>query len=260
MLLSTLLQQNIINISMKLNEIELRRDLESNDPKLILKKYGWNVLGSGYEGAVASHPNKPYVLKLFERDSLYKMFLVFCRENQGNIHLPKFFTGKEAAAMTSVTPVNELYSSGKDTRISDIILELPKDTGLTQLSAVRMEKLTPVSENLLKFKYFPELCVLLLISIPNNIRGMSPELQESTLKRMKKLLGAESSDILAMSKDRSKWDKLWEAGVKKPDQSWIDIVDKMIAFSKTNKLGSMDLHDSNLMRRNDILVIIDPFV
>ena len=243
---------------MRINEIQLRRDLESAYPKLVLKKYGWDVLGSGYEGAVAVHPSKPYVLKLFLRKSLYKMFLVFCRENQPNIHLPVFFTGKESATMKQRQDANEDYTTGKDPRISDIILELP-GTGATRLSAVRMEKLTPVSDTLLKFKFFPELSVLLLISMQYNIRGISPELQEFTLKRIQKVLNLDLAGVKALAKDRDRWDDLWTTIGRSPDQPWIDIVDKLFVFVKRNNLGPMDTHDANLMRRGDTLVIIDPF-
>jgi hypothetical protein len=49
---------------MRLTELQLSTDLrdERYSPMLILKKYGWKILGSGIYGTVADHPTKPYVL------------------------------------------------------------------------------------------------------------------------------------------------------------------------------------------------------
>ena len=78
---------------MKLNELELYKSLKNKysikDAINIFKQYGWKVLGHGVESAVAMHPTKPYVLKLFRKKSKYSLFVELVHKHP-NRHFPKF--------------------------------------------------------------------------------------------------------------------------------------------------------------------------
>ena len=85
---------------MKLNELTIKQDvnkiardknlLAGTAAKIVLKKYGWNILGIGTEGAVAEHPNKNYVLKFFSANSQYCRYITdVVMKLPNNIHVPK---------------------------------------------------------------------------------------------------------------------------------------------------------------------------
>jgi len=76
---------------MKLQELEITRTIQRlRNPGEILSRAGWKVLGTGMEGAVAEHPSKPYVLKLFVSKSAYVTFVQYVQAHQSNPHLPRF--------------------------------------------------------------------------------------------------------------------------------------------------------------------------
>jgi hypothetical protein len=54
---------------------QLKKDLGATssgyDAGKLFKKYGWNLLGSGADGAVADYPNKNIVLKLFVKKTAH---------------------------------------------------------------------------------------------------------------------------------------------------------------------------------------------
>jgi hypothetical protein len=54
-----------------------------------LKKKGFKELGQGSFGATFTHPQYPWVFKLFYNDPSYFKFFEFVRANQGNPYLPK---------------------------------------------------------------------------------------------------------------------------------------------------------------------------
>jgi hypothetical protein len=123
---------------MKIQELELTKNLkrsiyaDGNDLAQILSEYGWRVIGYGVEGAVAEHPKKSYVLKLFPTKSKYVEFVEFVQEHQSNPHLPKF---------------------------SRYVRKVPG----TKFSYVRMEKLNHITLIKLIRRYMPELCALEII-------------------------------------------------------------------------------------------------
>lgn len=139
---------------MRLKELQLTKDLK--DPKSypagILQKYGWNVLGSGVNGSVAKHPNKNYVLKLFENDSSYIEFVKFILSYK-NIHLPKIGKGAK---------------------------QLPG----TDYFYVTMEELTPVSDGRLMSIYFPEI-IYLVVQCSKNQMGMNDILTDMVMDKLK---------------------------------------------------------------------------
>jgi hypothetical protein len=70
----------------------IRHSEDPADPRVtaILKEKGWRILGTGVEAMVATHPNRPYVLKVFPTSSAYVHFVDYCRKNPNNPYLPKF--------------------------------------------------------------------------------------------------------------------------------------------------------------------------
>ena len=77
---------------MKISELDLTKISRnpSANPIEIFRRYGWKVLGTGIDGVVAEHPDKPYVLKIFVSSSSYKLFVEYAEQNQKNASVPKF--------------------------------------------------------------------------------------------------------------------------------------------------------------------------
>jgi len=249
--------------SMRLHEIEnktgLRAQLRSMTPKQVLASRGWEILGSGFEGSVAQHPSKPYVLKIFDSDSLYKEFIAFCRARPNNPHLPRFYTGNEAAKMAgAAAEIEEDDEPRKDPRLAGMVLELPG-----KKSAVRMERLKPITEQLMLFKFRPELYVLYLEDINQDMNGLTYELRMTLRKRLLSMFSVKS-DQTAWLKDFAEnqggWHELWNKLGRSPDEMWIKTVIQLMDSAARLGMPGLDLHEDNLMRRDDTLVITDPFV
>ncbi len=54
-----------------------------------MRKYGFELLGTGINGAVFGKTDYPYVLKVFRNDEGYEHWLGFCQANQNNKFVPK---------------------------------------------------------------------------------------------------------------------------------------------------------------------------
>jgi hypothetical protein len=54
-----------------------------------MKNYGFDLIGSGINGAVFSHPAYSYVLKVYRNDQGYDEFVHFMLSNKGNKYVPK---------------------------------------------------------------------------------------------------------------------------------------------------------------------------
>jgi hypothetical protein len=91
-----------------------------------LAALGWNSLGSGHYAKVFSNPTKSYVLKIFQQDYGYEKYLDIIRKNKGNPHVPI------------------LYGRGVPVQLT------PK------VSAIRMEKLQSVTEDIIDLYVDPE--------------------------------------------------------------------------------------------------------
>lgn len=208
---------------MKIKELRISRDVkELESPRKILSTHGWHVLGAGVEGAVAEHPNKSYVLKLFNSSSKYVEFVNFVKSHQDNPHLPKF--GRY------VRPV-----PGSD------------------YSYVRMEKLSSVEEYELIENYLPEMAQL-YIKFDEFGRGYGAN---NLFIRVKNNLKYYWQDFRPESKEdlQTMWDKLG----RKPDSSWEAICEELTQF-KSKSSVELDLHNDNFMLRKKVLVITDPFI
>ena len=54
-----------------------------------MKKYGFELVGAGINGAVFKNPQYPFVLKVYRTDQGYDEWLYFMRQNQANKFVPK---------------------------------------------------------------------------------------------------------------------------------------------------------------------------
>lgn len=207
---------------MNINEISLTKhikDLET--PRAILNQYGWEVLGTGFNAAVAQHPHKPYVLKLFLNDLGYLKFIQFIESNNGNKHLP-------------------------------IINKTVKKIPGTRLSYVRMERLNPISEHYLWKKYLSDITYLGLLALKNDLL-----IAFSTQGNIIDALNAQNINTSILRK--VKFDDVWAAFKSRPSDSWMDISEKLVDFADSNGIDMLDIHSQNFMLRNQTLIITDPF-
>lgn len=207
---------------MQLNELTLTKDIQDlHQPANILGKYGWDVLGTGLSAAVAQHPTKPYVLKLFKSDIGYLKFVQFIEQNQGNRHLPK---------------------------INKTVKKVPG----THLSYIRMERLNPITNSQLWKTYFPEIMYLGLLALKNDIM-ITSSVEDFIIHKLA------AKDINEPNLRKVKFDNVWEAYPNKPLASWVDVSRKLVDFADSNGISILDIHDGNFMLRGHTLVITDPF-
>ena len=208
---------------MKIQELELTHDLRNMwRPQDILEKYGWKVLGWGVEGAVAEHPTKPYVLKLYSKTSKYSRFVEFVQANQSSPYLPRF---------------------GRYVR------KLPG----SRLSYVRMEKLNPVSEDELLTTYLPQMAVLSWLGIQRGIEGVGHRLSFDVDMQVDKKglsLGDPSTNLDTI-----------QTRLGKVSPEWVRVCGALLNHAgEIGIQGGLDLHAGNFMKRGGVLVIIDPYV
>jgi len=240
----------------KIYELQLKKDIQQlKNPEDVLRKYGWNVIGIGMEAAVAEHPNKNYVLKLFEDDSNYKKFVEFAINHKGNPHVPVFFRGAETKDLVKVEERSTISIPG-------IMSTIPG----TDYSYVRMEKLSKISEKDLIKQYAPEMLVLYLDGIRENISGLNFELKVAMRNKIivafRLLTGTKSSNTAFIEKlahDHVQQQELWKRIGREPDEAWFSLAHDLIMMSKKLKTRGLDIHEDNVMFRGNTLVVTDPF-
>lgn len=240
---------------MKISELQLKKDIQQlKNPEDVLRKYGWKVIGIGMEAAVAEHPNKNYVLKLFEDDSNYKAFVRFALQHKGNPHVPVFFKGSE----TKELAINERSS----VNIPGIMSTIPG----TDYSYVRMEKLAKITEKDLIAVYSPEMMVLYLDGIKQNTAGVNFELGQAMRNKiivrfrlMSQGKSANTAFIRKLANDQSLQDELWTKLGRRPDDAWFAIANDLLQLAKQLKTRGLDIHEDNVMLRGNTLVVTDPF-
>ena len=210
-----------------LNELEVTKYIKSfgKQPSLnnidhFLSSYGWTPLGSGSFATVLENPKKTYVLKIFKKYSIYFEYVNFIKENQSNPHLPK---------------------------ISRYVKKIP--FGINYLY-VRMEKLQPV-QNYRKF--LPELIYFYYKSMKSDI--MSPYDPGGSI--INKLMDDVKHEYHALFY-KGELDKIFTIIGRKPDNNWIQVVDKLLEYCKKIDLYFLDIHDGNFMQRGNTLIITDP--
>lgn len=212
---------------MKIREMQITKDIKhwEGDPEDLLKKYGWKVIGDGLDGAVAEHPSKPYVLKLFQSDSKYVHFVDFVKHHTSNVHLPKF-----SRWVKKVPGMQE-----------------------AEYSYVRMEKLSKINSIILINDYLPEVFAM---KLAGQKRSISPSFRIDAMMFVKlEDMGFKDIDLF----DKRTIDKIWTALKRKPGQAWFNICDDLMADAEKLGYRAIDLHGGNIMLRGNILVIIDPY-
>ena len=222
----------LINISMTyLRELQFKKDLKSGyinglqSLENILKKYNWHFIGRGMDGALAEHPQKNYILKIFYSTAGYKEFVNFVEKHNENPHLPKF---------------------------SRYVRKIPG----TIYSYVRMEKLQEIKRPQYFKKYFPEIVYLYICGLKFDMEILGYSLGNEISIELTKYGYDHDDQYLLATIDLT---HLWQNIGRKPKQDWVSIVDEMIKYADQIGLHSLDLHSSNMMSRNGTLVIIDPF-
>ena len=200
----------------------MKKDIQDlYQPANILGKYGWDVLGTGLSAAVAQHPTKPYVLKLFKSDIRYLKFIEFVEQNAGNKHLP---------------------------HINKTVKKIPG----THLSYVRMERLNPITITDLQNTYYPEIMYLGLLAIKNDLM-ITSSIEDFIIHKLS------AKHIYEPTLRKVNFNDVWYAYPNKPLASWIDISRKLVDFADSTGISMFDIHAGNFMLRNRTLVITDPF-
>ena len=216
---------------MKIHEISLTKDIQQVRDTMplidIFGRYGWQYLGKGNEAAVAQHPNKDYVIKVFESASPFKEFYKICQEHP-NIHYPKFLS------KIKIVPNTQNY-----------------------WSFVRMEKLQKINDSTLLGKYFPEVIYTLDSALKARLKsglggGMHEVIEDHVIKRFGKNIWDRSGRRLQVNKEI-----LWTVHQSITD-TWKEAVKHITDKAVELNLGRLDLHASNFMTRGSTLVILDP--
>lgn len=187
----------------------------------ILQSHGWHLLGTGVEAAVAEHPEKSYVLKIFNSDSAYKEFVKFVQDHAQNPHLPRF---------------------------SRYVKRIPG----TIFSYVRMEKLTPITKENLIGNYANYMLTLKQID-----EKMDMEMLHWSLNHLvEDALARAGWDSTQAHTD---YDHMYELLGGKPPTDWSSLVLQLATYAQNLGHKDWDLHTNNFLTRGNTLVIADPF-
>jgi hypothetical protein len=213
---------------MKINELTITKDLNAardpSDLEDIMQQHGWKVLGSGAEAAVAEHPDKQYVLKVFEKTSRYIDFVHFALENQSNPHVPKF---------------------------NSHVKQIPN----TPYNYVRMEKLTKTNNSKLISDHISDMYALVVISNDHSI-----QIHSSLPNEVETYLDAHYGIDDIRMYDKRKFESNFLKIGKKADPSWIQICNSLMDYCNAIGFPHLDLHGANFMMRGNTVVILDPFI
>lgn len=217
---------------MLIKELRLSHDLKrldhtittGSDLSSIIHRNGWKILGSGIEGTVAEHPNKNYVLKLFNSNSKYSDFVNHIKDNQDNPHYPRF---------------------GRYVR------QVPG----TPFSYVRMEKLSNINDNQLTLQFFAELSTLYMygkiwgkMTLGSELWGIVKNRFEDDNIDIIRNKTITSNDLLNIFRHYGN-----------PGKPWIEVCRDLIDLGKHIGLRYLDLYAANFMLRGNTLVVADPF-
>ena len=191
--------------------------------KKILSRHGWKSLGTGAEAAVAEHPQKSYVLKIFNSESNYVHFVKFVQQHSANPHLPRF---------------------------SRYVKQVPG----TEFSYVRMEKLLKVTEAQLLDKYGSYLAEMMAMTEVTGM-GMLGHGLDAKLHDQLGNWGYTPEDLLDPDQSQEIYAKLGG----EPPASWAQVLTDLTEYTEHTDVDSWDMHADNFMRRGSTLVIVDPF-
>ena len=212
---------------MKISELDLTKISRnpSANPIEIFRRYGWKVLGTGIDGVVAEHPDKPYVLKIFVSSSSYKLFVEYAEQNQKNASVPKF---------------------GRTVRT------LPG----SQWCYVQMEKLEKVTEQQLLSTYIPELLAMHVVCEVNHMELNSKidyALNKTLVKKNANVPNVQTIPLLQIPAVCNR------LGLNRPPAGWTKLISDLCLLAKQHNIPRLDLHSHNLMLRGRTLVVTDPF-
>lgn len=213
---------------MKVNELSIKKNFDKaneNDIELenLFAGTKWKMLGVGQESVTAEHPEKKYVLKVFDSNSKYTEFVKFSEQNAGNPHVPVF---------------------------NRYVKKIPG----TPFSYVRMEKLTGIEQGPLLRNYFQDLVYLISYARSKNVT-ISYAL-ESAVEHF--LLIKYQVDKKMISNFEN-INEIFKRIRKTPSPAWKSISEKLIDFAISIRLLDLDLHHMNFMLRGTTLVFLDPF-
>jgi hypothetical protein len=208
---------------MQLSELEITKQLKKRGPvhwQKVVNKHGWTLVGWGNEAVVVGHPEKPYVLRIFSKDTPYVDWVNLVKSHQENPHFPKF---------------------------SRYVRPIPG----TEMNYVRMEILKSITQNQLMKDYLPELAYLW---IQSSLLGLQFDLDFAPT------VGVYLRELSRGSIfDKQIQNELWEK-IGKPDSSWKQAIDLLLTLHQKAKKwpSDLDMHHGNFMLRGNILVISDP--
>ena len=201
---------------MKIQELEITKIVKrTGDPQEILQQAGWQVLGYGVDGAVAKHPKKPYVLKLFVSKSAYVPFVHYVQTHQSNPHLPKF----------------DRY-----------VRKVPG----TDLSYVRMEKLKPIPNEGFDLAKTHAGEILSLYSIAED-HNLADELDYYWL--------IDELGLRALPKSQNLDKFYQEEGIEPPESSWVQAISDLINISQSQHVGWDLHLENMMLRGNTLVII-----
>lgn len=192
--------------------------------KHLFKSYGWHLLGTGAEGTVAEHPQKAYVLKVFQDNSYYQYFVEFVKQHAHNPHVPRF---------------------GRYVR------KVPGSPFLY----VRMEKLTSVDFQVIRRKYLNYLLDMKALGAQVGIRTLGHQL-DMEMDEFLHSRGISQDDFMNAA---TRKDIMKKTTQPMPTDSWGELIIAMLESSKHLNLASWDMHEGNFMMRHNTLVIVDPW-
>lgn len=117
----------------------------------LLRKLGWNAIGTGAFATAWNVPGKPYIVKVWEIDSAYRDFIRYCLKHRSNPHLPKIMgTLKSIPAFHARAHLD------------------------TMINFVKLEKLEPLKES--SFSFSDMQFIEKLINTAEYDKEYSPEL------------------------------------------------------------------------------------
>lgn len=203
---------------------DLKSAVDPDDLQGIIRRSGWKLLGSGAEAAVAEHPQKSYVLKVFDSESRYIDFVHFALDHQSNPHVPKF---------------------------NGHVKQIPG----TKFSYVRMEKLSNTNDANLLSTHIADMYALVVISEKNSI-----QIHSDLPHQVQTYLEAHYDIDEERMYDRRKFESNFLKIGKKADPQWIAICNDLMNYCNNINFPHLDLHGKNFMMRGNTVVILDPFI
>jgi hypothetical protein len=228
---------------MQIKELEishkLKRSLGGSDLANMLHQLGWKPLGHGFEAGVAQHPLKPYVIKIFPKNSPYVHFVNMVQSHPKNPHFPTFFSRQQQDPNADDKEILDLDDPNFP-NYKRYVRPLPG----TQYSYVRMEKLRKMLPY--DLTQFPSLLCLL----DEMWFTHAPHEQPPYWVRSSVTWDAHTAD---------------STGVMDCNQEVINPQETQAIHTLSNTLkqigwSHVDLHHGNFMMRGNTWVITDPFI